>query len=254
MFKLVAVGGQLRGKEYVISDGENLIGRDSECAINIDTNGVSKRHLRIIYSNNVLTAEDLGSRNGTFVNGKLIKRKVLADGDKLALPGVIFQLVYVKEKKKIVKRKSTNAGSDQDYEPVPNEPIEKLKYFFRRKIMSPIYKINEEYEWGVMVAIFLAIFTAVNIGISIVPVLNDHQNVLLREVSLRAAHYADDISRLNAQALNLKDIDRVDTNFLNNEDGVASYELFDQEGRTSLVVTYDNDKKIMATQNQYSSR
>lgn len=30
--------------------------------------------------------------------------------------------------------------------------------------------------------------------------------------------------------------------------------FFDQEGRTTLVVTYENDRKIMATQNQYSTR
>ena len=51
--------------------------------------------------------EDLGSSNGTFVNGKLIKKKTVKNGDKVALPNVIFQLVYVKEKKKIVKKESS---------------------------------------------------------------------------------------------------------------------------------------------------
>ena len=41
--------------------------------------------------------QDLNSSNGTFVNGKIIKKVTVEDKDKITLPNVIFQLVYVKE-------------------------------------------------------------------------------------------------------------------------------------------------------------
>ena len=42
MFKLVAVGGKLRGKEFVLDQGENIIGRGQDASIVIPVEGVSK--------------------------------------------------------------------------------------------------------------------------------------------------------------------------------------------------------------------
>ena len=51
-------------------DGEFLIGRSHECAICYRSSFVSARHARLAYSEGLLSIEDLGSRNGTFVNGE----------------------------------------------------------------------------------------------------------------------------------------------------------------------------------------
>jgi hypothetical protein len=54
---------------------------------------------------------------------------------------------------------------------------------------------------------------------------------LLYETVKRAEHFAEEIARLNSKALEQKNLDRVDSSFLDNEQDVASYELFDLEGR-----------------------
>ena len=105
MFKLVVVGGKLRGKEYVLNDGENVIGRGAENDVHVAVEGVSKKHLKVTVNGETAFAEDLGSSNGTLVNGKIIKRMTIKDGDKIALPNLILQVVYVLEKKVIIKKK-----------------------------------------------------------------------------------------------------------------------------------------------------
>ena len=146
MFKLVAVGGKLRGKEIILNSGDNTLGRAPECDHQISVDGVSKRHLLITVNEESVFAEDLGSSNGTLVNGKIIKKMTLKDGDKIALPNVIFQLVYVLEKKVIVKKKVLKASDHEDEgfneldnsEPVPTSLIGKPIWFFKNKVMPVI--------------------------------------------------------------------------------------------------------------------
>lgn len=69
-----------------LSRGEQVIGRDPSCAIWLDGTGVSRRHARIDVERDVATVEDLGSKNGTSVNGvPLASACRLADGDRITL-------------------------------------------------------------------------------------------------------------------------------------------------------------------------
>lgn len=62
----------VRGVEIPLATGENLIGRKPEAAIFIDDASVSREHARIVAADTA-TIEDLGSKNGTFVNGRRIE-------------------------------------------------------------------------------------------------------------------------------------------------------------------------------------
>jgi PAS domain-containing protein len=240
MFKLVVVGGKLRGKEYILQDGENVIGRSSDNDVSIPVEGVSKKHLKVTVNGETAFAEDLGSSNGTLVNGKIIKRMTVKDGDKIALPNLIFQVVYVLEKKVIIKKKVLKGESDEDayddlnqVEPMPTSLVAKPIWIFKNKIMPVIYSFNEQYEWSALVGFLLFIFIAINISLTIMPVLNDSRRLLQREVSFRAKQYAAEVDRLNNVFLRDKNLDQIYTGFLDGEDaeGIQSYKLFDTEGR-----------------------
>lgn len=241
MFKLVVVGGKLRGKEYILSDGENIIGRGSDNDVIVPVEGVSKKHLKVTVNGETAFAEDMGSSNGTLVNGKIIKRMTIKDGDKIALPNLIFQVVYVLEKKVIVKKQVLKGiDSDEDayddlnqVEPMPASLMAKPIWIFKNKIMPIIYSFNEQYEWSAIVGALLFGFIAINISLTIVPVLSDSRRLLLREVGYRAKQYAAEVDRLNNVFLRDKNLDQVYTGFLEGEDaeGVQSYKLFDMEGR-----------------------
>lgn len=246
MFKLVAVGGKLRGKEFILEDGDNILGRSHECDHVISVDGVSKRHLQITVNGETAYAEDLDSSNGTIVNGKIIKRITLKDGDKIALPNLILQVVYVIEKKIIIKKKVLKSDeSDDDYndveqiEPVPQALIAKPIWFFKHKVMPVVYSFNEQYEWAALVGILLFVFIAINITLTILPVLRDSKMLLIKEIALRGKQYTAEVDRLNNVFLRDKNLDQVYTGFLEGEDaeGVRSYKLFDVEGRVYRPVS-----------------
>jgi DNA-binding winged helix-turn-helix (wHTH) protein len=69
-------------REIALEPGDNLIGRDQEAVVWIDDESVSRRHARVTISPEGATIEDLGSKNGTFVNGRRISGpQRLAEGD-----------------------------------------------------------------------------------------------------------------------------------------------------------------------------
>ena len=76
-------------REWSLSEGPNLVGREHDCAVNIDSPGVSRRHARIVVTGGEATIEDLGSKNGTYVNGQLVKDvTTLDDGSQVQIGSV----------------------------------------------------------------------------------------------------------------------------------------------------------------------
>lgn len=59
-------------REFSLRDGENIVGRDSSAHVRLISDGISRRHARIVVAGDHLTIEDLGSKNGTFVDGKRV--------------------------------------------------------------------------------------------------------------------------------------------------------------------------------------
>ncbi len=74
-------------------DGEiTVLGRAPECQIQLDSNMVSRRHAQVIREGNVFYVEDLGSGNGTYLNGKRIAgRTPLRSDDRLKLGPILLR-------------------------------------------------------------------------------------------------------------------------------------------------------------------
>jgi pSer/pThr/pTyr-binding forkhead associated (FHA) protein len=71
-------------KRFVLSPGENTIGREPGCTVCINDPSVSRGHARITIAGDRATLEDLNSKNGTQVMGALITAPtVLNDGDEV---------------------------------------------------------------------------------------------------------------------------------------------------------------------------
>lgn len=76
-----------RGKKrFVLSEGENVLGRDPAANIHIDHGSVSRRHARISVRSGTVILEDLQSRNGTFLCGRRLESpSELHDGNVIGL-------------------------------------------------------------------------------------------------------------------------------------------------------------------------
>jgi uncharacterized Zn finger protein (UPF0148 family) len=71
-------------QEFDLPPGETLVGRSPDCHITIEDPLISRQHARIVVTSQEATLEDLGSRNGSKVNGRpVVGRQVLSDGDRV---------------------------------------------------------------------------------------------------------------------------------------------------------------------------
>lgn len=77
---------RFRGNEVALAPGEYVIGRASECAFVVKDELVSRRHARLIVTEESVRIEDLGSANGVFVNEVRIRRPYdLEGGDRVMI-------------------------------------------------------------------------------------------------------------------------------------------------------------------------
>jgi len=80
------------GRRLPLRNGENVLGRDPEDGINLDSPTVSRRHARILVSAEGATLEDLESKNGTFLKGRRVSSAVsLANGDEIRTGSVVLR-------------------------------------------------------------------------------------------------------------------------------------------------------------------
>ncbi|MEM6799620.1 MAG: FHA domain-containing protein, partial [Planctomycetota bacterium] len=72
------------GKQFDLDIDESVIGRSGDCDIALDVAAVSRRHAVVHREDGRFFVEDLGSRNGTLVNGqKIVGKTPLRDGDRI---------------------------------------------------------------------------------------------------------------------------------------------------------------------------
>ncbi|MCP4487055.1 MAG: FHA domain-containing protein [Gammaproteobacteria bacterium] len=102
--KLITTSSTGEKSEYLLTNETTTIGRKPGNDIPIDNLSVSGRHAQVITILEDSFLEDLGSTNGTYVNGKLVKKHALENGDNITLGK--FQITY----------QSNSGGGEQDFE------------------------------------------------------------------------------------------------------------------------------------------
>ena len=90
---VVETGGAARARACLVFEnrrsmlleGPNVIGRAPDATIPYDVAGVSRHHARVVVSRDGAILEDLGSKNGTYLQGKRITSAPLSDGDDILI-------------------------------------------------------------------------------------------------------------------------------------------------------------------------
>jgi len=113
--KLVVVGGVHAGKEIPVRRARFIIGRSKECQLRPGCNLVSRRHCAILREGGRIVVEDLGSTNGTFVNGSRIDSPhPLSHGDRLDVGSMKFEVCWVEKGAKGAKNANAPAIPETD--------------------------------------------------------------------------------------------------------------------------------------------
>jgi hypothetical protein len=90
------ISGKYQGGEFpMVPNKEIVVGRSSDLDMVLVEEMVSRKHARIAYENDAVVIEDLGSTNGTFVNGEKIKRAQLKEGDRVLIGTSILKVIVM---------------------------------------------------------------------------------------------------------------------------------------------------------------
>jgi hypothetical protein len=84
-FALVATDGPHQGVHWSLRPGRSEAGRNTDASLFLDDVTVSRHHAAFLVEEGRLWVEDLGSTNGTYVNGKRAERTELAPGDEVII-------------------------------------------------------------------------------------------------------------------------------------------------------------------------
>ncbi len=87
---ILFISGPLIGKMYLLEESTTIMGRAPDVDISISDSRISRKHLCIHLETGKAIIEDLGSTNGTFVNGERVTRRILDNGDKIHISSDTF--------------------------------------------------------------------------------------------------------------------------------------------------------------------
>ncbi len=91
-WQVKALTGTLSGRMFPI-DGTKIVGRDAGCDIAVTGTHVSRRHAELSIRGGLLWVKDLGSSNGSFVNGRRAEEQQLNNGDEVKFDAMTFRVV-----------------------------------------------------------------------------------------------------------------------------------------------------------------
>ena len=82
------------GPPVEVAKEMTLIGRQEDCDLRLDHKSVSKMHCVVVKTDGLLVLRDLGSTNGTRVNGTRVRRAALLPNDKLSVANFHFRVLF----------------------------------------------------------------------------------------------------------------------------------------------------------------
>jgi pSer/pThr/pTyr-binding forkhead associated (FHA) protein len=93
--KLLVIQGRPAGKIMRFGPGDYFFGRGPECHLRFNSDWVSRQHCQLHVSDAQAILRDLGSRNGTLVNGVLLAGDhTLAEKDQIQIGPVVFEASF----------------------------------------------------------------------------------------------------------------------------------------------------------------
>jgi pSer/pThr/pTyr-binding forkhead associated (FHA) protein len=122
--KLLVVQGRPVGKSLLFPSGDYYFGRGPECHVRPDSDWVSRQHCLLRVTADGVFLRDLGSRNGTLVNGMLVTAdQRLAHGDQVQIGPLVFE-VFLEPLSSPLQSTAFEAAPTQELTPAPGKEID----------------------------------------------------------------------------------------------------------------------------------
>lgn len=117
--KLLIIGGNNRGREYPIGTQDVTIGRGVDNGVILADIAVSRKHTIICLEGNQYVMRDLGSGNGSLLNGRRVESHVLRDGDQLELGNTLMRFINPVSSSAVALAQEETAIADHRGAPLP---------------------------------------------------------------------------------------------------------------------------------------
>jgi two-component system, cell cycle response regulator len=119
---LTVLGGVDSGAVVALQQPSTILGRSSEATLSIEDPSISRMHARVVRTEDGQhVLEDLGSKNGTFVNGRAVSRVPLRSGDRVQLgPQLLLLFALVDEQEETLQRRLYESSTRDSLTGLPN--------------------------------------------------------------------------------------------------------------------------------------
>gem|GEM_PF-3724876 len=239
--KLLVVSGPNRGATYFLEEGDTSLGRAMEASIVLASTQVSKKHFSIIVAHGKAELKDLGSANGTFVNGVLTKRKVLANHDRISVGPFVLELIIPEVPVKAAPAAPLAAGVAPGIdvgdsmmkieEEVPTSLVGKYWKKFDDTFLPVMYDFYEKIDYPTLMSLMFTVYVVLSLGFAVYPVLQRSREEVMREAEHQAMYISQQVAYLNRQAILESKEGALITDFAEAEVHVTEVVVVNMEGR-----------------------
>lgn len=203
-------GKVIETKEF--SEGSWKIGRSSDCDLRLKSNQVSKQHALLVIKGNRAAIVDMGSSNGVFVNGILVRKQRIEMGDEVTIVDFTIRLAKLSSRRASPRPQPEsefnsrepqafdgNAALDLNYDPLAapavaaaptpepeSTPQEKLLQMVDKKLLLPLYELMKTLDWRWILSFILIGALVASVFLSVFPIVRWGKTVTSKEALERA--------------------------------------------------------------------
>ncbi len=199
-------------------DGSWKIGRASDCHIRLKSPQISKQHALLVIKDNRAAIVDLGSSNGVFVNGILVRKQRINPTDEIHIVDFEIRLGDRPQRRAPTPpRRSVNTGPLFDGNAALNSapevgnppppttallsPQDKFLVLVDQKILIPYYQLMKTVDWRWMLSSILLIALVSSVLLSVIPIVRWGKNISTQEALARAHTVVSQTVRENYRIL-----------------------------------------------------
>ncbi len=221
MWAIRILAGPQAGRIFPLKPGSNTLGRAPSCDIKILSPNVSKEHVKIDVLQDKFIITDMGSRNGTFVNGTQYRSTKVKPGDRIGLHEVVIEIVPFSQAQAQMPSMTVGAPTPQYqmpqapmggmYAPPSQEmpPAESpsrsnmdsmasvVMDYIERVVMPGVYHLAEIIDFKTLLALFMAGFILLVTSLSTIPLIRILRDTVEQQSQQHALTIAATLARVN---------------------------------------------------------
>jgi hypothetical protein len=243
-----------------LGDGTYKVGRASSCEIQLKSSQVSKQHALLVIKNGRAAIADLGSANGIFVNGILVKKQRVEATDEVRIVDFVLRfssgapaglgappprMAAAGNAAFAFQPQTAAFGVPLGVAEAPAElpPQERFLQLMDEKVLQPFYGVVKTADWRWLLAVIILLALLSSVLLSVLPVLEWGRGITRKEALQRAHTIANQVVRENHRVLSKE-----------NDEGRLTVQAAEAEKGVLNVLIVDPDTKTILSPAKYLGR